>query len=77
MRDFNVDFGLYPDVTKSRYLNVYEGIYAEMVYANKFNENSDLSMMYLGQTKMTRDTKIKAEERFAHYWSRGSLQENC
>ena len=35
-----------------------------MVYANKFNENSDLSMMYLGQTKMKRDTKIKAEERF-------------
>ena len=35
-----------------------------MVYANKFNENSDLSTMYLGQTKMTRDTKIKTEERF-------------
>ena len=35
----------------------------EMVYANKFNENSDLSMTYLGQTKMMRDTKIKAEER--------------
>ena len=35
-----------------------------MVYANKFNENSDLSTMYLGQTNMTRDTKIKAEERF-------------
>ena len=35
-----------------------------MVYANKFNENSDLSMTYLGQTKMTIDTKIKAEERF-------------
>ena len=35
-----------------------------MVYANKFNENSDLSMTYLGQMKMTRDTKIKAEERF-------------
>ena len=58
------DFGLYPDVTKSRYLNVYEGVYAEMVNANKFNENSDLSMTYLGQTKMTRDTNIKAEERF-------------
>ena len=28
------------------------------------NENSYLSMMYLGQTKMTRDTRIKAEERF-------------
>ena len=60
----DVDFGLYPDVTKSRYLDVYEGVYLEMVYANKFNENSDLSTMYLGQTKMTRDTKIKAEERF-------------
>ena len=35
-----------------------------MVYANKFNENSDLSMMYLGQIWMKRDTKIKAEERF-------------
>ena len=39
-------------------------MYVEMVYAKKLNENSDLSMMYLGQTKMTRDTKIKAEERF-------------
>ena len=36
-----------------------------MVYANKFNENSNLSMIYLGQTKMMRDTKIKAEERFS------------
>ena len=60
----DVDFGLYPDITKSRYLDVYEGVYAEMVYANKFNENSDLSTMYLGQTEMTRDTKIKAKERF-------------
>ena len=60
----DIDFGLYPDITKSRYLDVYEGIYAEMVYANKFNENSDLSMTYLGKTEMTRDTKIKAEEKF-------------
>ena len=60
----DIDFGLYPDVTKSRYLDVYKGVYAEMVYANKFNENSDLSMMYLGQTEMMRDTKIKAKERF-------------
>ena len=43
---------------------MYKGVYAEMVYANKFNENSDLSTTYLGQTKMTRDTKIRAEEQF-------------
>ena len=60
----DIHFGLYPDVTKSRYLDVYEGVYVEMVYANKFNENSDLSTMYLGQTTMTRSTKIKAKERF-------------
>ena len=60
----DVDFGLYPDVTKARYLDVYEDIYAEMVYASKFHKNSDLSMMYLGQTNMTRNTRIKAEERF-------------
>ena len=60
----DTDFGLYPDIIKSRYLDAYEDVYAEMVYANKFNENSDLSMTYLGQTEMTRNTKIKAEERF-------------
>ena len=43
---------------------MYDGIHAEMVYANKFNENSDLSTTYLGQTKMTRETKIIVEERF-------------
>ena len=47
----DVDFGIYPDILKSKYLDVYEGVYAEMVYANKFNENSDLSMTYLGQIK--------------------------
>ena len=59
-----IDFGLYPDIIKTRYLDIHEGVYAEMVYANKFNENSDLSTMYLGQTEMMRDTKIKAKERF-------------
>ena len=26
----DIDFGLYPDMTKARYLDVYEDIYAEM-----------------------------------------------
>ena len=61
----DIDFGLYPDVTKARYLDIYEDIYAEMIYASKFDENADLSTMYLGQTNMTRNTRIKAEERFS------------
>ena len=36
----------------------------EMIYTNRFDENSDLSTTYLGQTKITRGTKIKAEESF-------------
>ena len=72
----DVDFGLYPDITKSRYLEAYEEVYTEMVYANKFNENSDLSTTYLGQTEMTRDTKIKPEERFS-ITGQGFLPENC
>ena len=72
----DIDFGMYPDILKSKYLDGYEGVYTEMVYANKFNENSDLSTTYLGQTKMTRDTKIKAEERFP-ISGQGFVQENC
>ena len=60
----DIDFGLYPDVIKDRYLDIYEDIYAEMVYASKFDENSDLSTMYIEQADMTRNTRIKAEERF-------------
>ena len=60
----DIDFGLYPDVTKARYLDIYEDIFAEMVYASKFDENSDLSTMLLGQADMTRNSKITAEERF-------------
>ena len=35
-----------------------------MVYASKFDENSDLNTTYLGQADMTRSSKIEAEERF-------------
>ena len=47
-----------------------------MVYASKFYENSDLSTTYLGQTDMTRNTRIKAEERFSitgHGFASGTL----
>ena len=71
----DIDFGLYPDVTKARYLDIYEDIYVEMVYASKFDENSDLSTTYLGQTNMTRSTRIEAEENFPSL-ARGLLQEN-
>ena len=27
----DIDFGLYPDIFKSKYLDFYEGVYAEMI----------------------------------------------
>ena len=60
----NVDSGNSPEKVKSEYLDVYEGVYAEIVSTNWFDENSDLSITYLGQVNMTRDTEVRAEERF-------------
>ena len=47
----DIDFGIYPDVLKTKYLDIYKGVYAEMVYANKFNENSDLNHDIFGTDK--------------------------
>ena len=33
-----------------------------MVYANKFNENSDLSTTYLGQTKMSYEKVLRIQK---------------
>ena len=52
----DVDFGNSPEKLKSEYLDVYEGVYAEIVSTNQFDEISDLSTTYLGQVNMTRDT---------------------
>ena len=54
---------------------MYEGVCAEMVYANKFNENSDLSTTYLGQTKMTRD-KDQGRRKISYYQSRICFRKN-
>ena len=49
---------------KSRYMDGYDNIYAEVVMTSRFNENVDLSMTYLGRIDMKRDEVMKAEESF-------------
>ena len=46
------------------YLDMHEGVHVKMVQTNRFDETSDLSTTYLGKTRMTRETKVKAEEKF-------------
>ena len=43
---------------------MYDGVNTDVVYTNRFDESSDLSTTYLGKTTMTRETKIKEEEKF-------------
>ena len=49
---------------KAEYLDIYKGVYAEIVSSGRFDEDTDLSTMYPEQTDMTRDKEVKAEENF-------------
>ena len=58
----DVNFGGNPEKLKLEYLDVYEGVYAEVISTDRFDEDTDLSTTYLGQVDMTRNTEVKAEE---------------
>ena len=60
----DVNFRGSPDRLKAEYLDVYKGVYAEIVSSDRFDEDTDLSTMYLGKIDMTRNTEMKAEENF-------------
>ena len=61
----SIDFSGVTEKVKSDYLDVYDGVYAEVVSTNRFDEDTDLSITYLGQIGMSRKTEVKAEESFA------------
>ena len=72
----NVNFGGSPEKLRSDYLDVHEGVYAEVISTNRFDEDTDLSTTYLGQVNMSRDTEVKAEESFSitvRGYTRGEL----
>ena len=60
----DVDFGSNPETMKSNHLDMYEGVHTDVICTNRFDESSDLSTTYLGKTTVTRDTKIRVEEKF-------------
>ena len=61
----SIDFSGVSGKLKSDYLDVYDGVYAEVINTNRFDEDTDLSTTYLGQVDMSRKTEVKAEESFA------------
>ena len=52
------------DKVKGEYLDRYDGIYAEISQATRFDESTDLSATYLGKRDMTGEQVIIAEEKF-------------
>ena len=60
----DIDFGESPEIVRSKYMDVYDDIYAEVVTRSRFDENVDLSTTYLGRMDMKREEVMKAEESF-------------
>ena len=61
----SIDFSGVSEKLKSDYLDVYDGVYVEVISTNRFDEDTDLSTTYLGQVDMSRKTEVEAEESFA------------
>ena len=64
-REFKeLDFGTTPQKLQEEYMDIYEGIYSEVVSSNRFDKNSDISTTYLGRVDKEYQHKLKAEESF-------------
>ena len=60
-----VDFKSTLDRLKEEYLDRYEGVKSEILSTTRFDENSALSLTYLGKTNIVKESKITAEEKFS------------
>ena len=72
----NLNFGNSPENLETDYLDVYKGIYMEVISTDRFDEDTDIGTTYLGQVDMVRNTEVKAEESFpmtARSYTRGQL----
>ena len=60
-----VDFGANSQNLQAEYLDIYEEIQSDIVSSSRFDENSDISMTYVGKIGQEESqNKIKAEESF-------------
>ena len=60
----SIDFSGISEKYRSDYLDVYDGVYAEVITTNRCDEDMDLSITYIGQVEMSRKTEVKSEESF-------------
>ena len=79
VKDLTSDVIFEGDRVKDVYFDIYDGIYAEISQATRFDESTGLSTTYLGKTDMTREQVIKAEEKFPIFeqgYMHGKLLDN-
>ena len=72
----SLNSGNSPENLKADYLDVYEGIYVEVISTDRFDEDTDMSTTYLVQVDVARDTEVTAEESFpmtTRGYTRGQL----
>ena len=60
-----LDFSVIPEILKEEYLDVYDRIQSEVVNTTRFDEDLDLSTMYLGGSDRGKGDKLKAEKSFS------------
>ena len=76
-REFRgLDFGTAPQKLHEEYMDICEEIQSEIVSATTFDENSDLSMTYLGRVDKENKGQTRAEESFPiseHGYTSGKL----
>ena len=72
----DVNFVRSPEKFKAEYLDVYEGVYGEVISTERFDEDMDLSTTYLGQVDMARNIEVKAEKIFP-LLHEVTLKKNC
>ena len=65
-----MDFGESLEIMKSRYMDVYDDVYAEVITTSRFDENVDLSTTYLGRKDMKKEEVMKVEESFLIFRTR-------
>ena len=58
-------------IKRGDYLDVYEGIQSEVISTTRFDENSDLSMTYLGRIHITRARQNQSRGKILLYQNKG------
>ena len=66
----DIDFGMYPDILRSKYLDVYAGIHVEMVYTNKFRPKYNICRA----DKNDKRHKDQCRRKISYYRSRVCLR---